>query len=61
VQRRKILLQAQAAAPGAAGTMDKAQQGIDGVNNQINNVNDKKQKAKGLWDQLKGAMQTPSK
>lgn len=54
--------QAQAAAPAAAGgAMDKAQQGMNGVNNQISNVNDKKQKAKGLWDQLRGTMQTPSK
>jgi hypothetical protein len=54
--------QAQAAAPAAAGgAMDKAQQGMNGVNNQISSVNDKKQKAKGLWDQLRGTMQTPSK
>ena len=54
--------QAQAAAPAAAGgAMDKAQQGMNGVNNQISNVNDQKQKAKGLWDQLRGTMQTPSK
>jgi hypothetical protein len=55
--------QAQAAQPGApaTGAMDKAQQGMNGVNNQISNVNDKKAKAKGIWDQLKGTMQTPSK
>ena len=36
--------QARAAAPAAAGgAMDKAQQGMNGVNNQISNVNDKKQ------------------
>ena len=54
---------AQAAQPGvpAAGAMDKAQQGMNGVNNQISNVNDKKAKAKGIWDQLKGTMQSPSK
>jgi hypothetical protein len=54
--------QAQAAAPAAAGgTMDKAQQGLNGVNDQINNVNDKKQKAKGMWDQLKSTMQNTKK
>jgi hypothetical protein len=54
--------QAQAAAPaGTGGAVDKAQQGLNGVNNQISNVNDKKAKAKGMWDQLKNTMQTPSK
>lgn len=48
---------AQAGAPAAGNPMDKAQQGLNGVNNQINNVNDKKAKAKGIWDQLKGTMQ----
>jgi len=50
----------QAAAPAAAGaqagaTMDKAQQG---VNNATNTVNDKKAKAKGIWDSVKAAAQT---
>jgi hypothetical protein len=31
------------------------------VNNHINNVNDKKAKAKGIWNQLKGTMQAPGK
>ena len=54
---------AQAAQPGApaTGAMDKAQQGINGVNNQISNANDKKAKAKGLWDQLRTTVQTPKK
>jgi len=50
----------QAGAPAAAGaqagaTMDKAQQG---VNNATNTVNDKKAKAKGIWDSIKSAAQT---
>lgn len=38
--------------------MDKAQQGLNSVNNQINNANDQKTKAKGLWDQLKSTVQS---
>jgi hypothetical protein len=46
---------AQAGTPAAGNAVDQAQQG---VNNTVNNVNDKKTKAKGIWDQIKGTAQT---
>ena len=49
---------AQAGAPASGNPMDKAQQGLNNVNNQINNANDQKTKAKGLWDQLKSTVQS---
>jgi hypothetical protein len=42
----------------AANPVDKAQNGVNNAQNQINNVNTQKQKAKSMWDQLKGSVQS---
>jgi len=50
-------------APGASGNpLDQAQNGVNNAQNTVNNatgqVNDQKQKAKSLWQSLKGATQS---
>jgi hypothetical protein len=48
-------------APAASNSpVDKAQQGVNNAQNTVNNANTQKQKAKSLWDQLKGTAQSTS-
>jgi hypothetical protein len=48
-------------APAAGNPIDKAQDGLNNVQNTVNNANTQKQKAKSFWDQLKATGQGTTK